>query len=213
MPNVKNSISGPRRPNRVRPQVQAQHVDYALHTLGWASFQDLCASIFEVVFDRAVSVYSKTHDGGRDGSFKGLVSRPQSSRNSCDSTLQTKHVSRVDASLTLAGLTPELKKIKRLVKQGRATGHVLMTNAVITATEAEKIERAIIKEGVQEACVLGRDWINKKIHEHPKIRATVPRLYGLAGPYYDMFKCNSCGEELEVNKGDPPQNYAGYEDA
>ena len=118
-------------------------------------------------------------DGGRDGSFKGLVSRPQSSKNKCDCTLQTKHVSRTNASLTLASLTAELKKIKTLVKQGRATGYVLMTNAIVTATEAEKIERAIIKEGVHEACVFGRDWINKKIHEHPKIRATVPRLYGL----------------------------------
>lgn len=35
----------------------------------------------------------------------------------------------------------------------------------------------------------------------------------ISGPYYDMFKCNSCGEELEVNKGTPPQNYTDYEDA
>lgn len=34
----------------------------------------------------------------------------------------------------------------------------------------------------------------------------------IRGPYYDMFKCNSCGEELEVNKGNPPQAYASYED-
>ena len=64
------------RSGRRRPKVQAHEIDYALHTLGWASFQDLCASVFEVVFDRTVNIYSKTHDGGRDGSFKGLINEP-----------------------------------------------------------------------------------------------------------------------------------------
>jgi cell division protein FtsB len=35
----------------------------------------------------------------------------------------------------------------------------------------------------------------------------------IRGPYYDMFKCHGCGEELAINKGDPPQNYASYDDA
>jgi hypothetical protein len=34
----------------------------------------------------------------------------------------------------------------------------------------------------------------------------------IRGPHYDMFKCHSCGEELAINKGDPPQNYTSYAD-
>ncbi|RXT41813.1 hypothetical protein B5V03_25160 [Bradyrhizobium betae] len=54
-----------------------------------------------------------------------------------------------------------------------------MTNATVTATEARTIQDAFLSDGALEVEILGRDWINKKIHEHPKIRATVPRLYGL----------------------------------
>ncbi|TWB04336.1 hypothetical protein FBZ96_102811 [Bradyrhizobium stylosanthis] len=164
---------------RARPKVQAQQIDYALHTLGWASFQDLCASVFEVVFSRPVAVYSKTHDGGRDGSFKGFVNWPLDPNETRDSTLQTKHVSRPDTSLTLAHLAEERKKVQSLVQMGRAHSYVVMTNATVTATEARKIEDAFISDGVLEFSILGRDWINKKIHENAKIRATVPRLYGL----------------------------------
>jgi hypothetical protein len=35
----------------------------------------------------------------------------------------------------------------------------------------------------------------------------------IRGPYYDMFKCNSCGDEQGIDKGDPPQNYITYDDA
>ena len=54
-----------------------------------------------------------------------------------------------------------------------------MNNATVTATEAQRIEDAFLSDGVLEVQVLGRDWINKKIHDSSKIRATVPRLYGL----------------------------------
>lgn len=164
---------------RPRPIVHAQQIDYALHTLGWASFQDLCASVFEVVYNRPVVVYAKTHDGGRDGSFKGFVNQPLDPSETRDSTLQTKHVSRPDASLLLSHLTEERAKVHSLVKMGRAHSYVVMTNATVTATEAQKIEDALLSEGALEVCILGRDWINNKIHQNPKVRATVPRLYGL----------------------------------
>jgi hypothetical protein len=34
----------------------------------------------------------------------------------------------------------------------------------------------------------------------------------IRGQYYDMFKCRSCGDELGIDKGNPPQNYASYDD-
>lgn len=165
--------------NRARPQVQAQNIDYALHTLGWASFQDLCASVFETVFDRPVNFYSKTHDGGRDGSFKGLINELPTVADKRESTLQTKHVSRDGISLSLSQLTNERKKVRTLAKNGRAHSYVIMTNAIVTATESQKIEDALLSDGATEVSIFGRDWINRKIHENPKIRATVPRLYGL----------------------------------
>lgn len=29
----------------------------------------------------------------------------------------------------------------------------------------------------------------------------------ISGPYLDRFKCNGCGFEIDINKGDPPQNW------
>jgi energy-coupling factor transporter ATP-binding protein EcfA2 len=168
----------PLKASRPRPTVQAERVDYELHTLGWASFQDLCASVFEVIFDRPVTFYSKTHDGGRDGAFKGfiLAGSPGDLR---DSTLQTKHFSRKNASLSLTHLNDERSKVRQLAHAGRAHSYVIMTNGIVTAPEAQRIEDAFKSDGALEVAVLGRDWINRKIHETPKIRATVPRLYGL----------------------------------
>jgi energy-coupling factor transporter ATP-binding protein EcfA2 len=167
------------RSRRQRPQAQSAQLDYALHTLGWASFQDLCTSIFEIVFDRPVNFFSKTHDSGRDGTFKGFVNAPLALGEERDSTLQTKHVSRESTSLTLANFSGERAKVRDLVQRGRAHSYVIMTNAVVAGTEAEKIEAALRDDGVIEPVILGRAWINKKIHENSKIRATVPRLYGL----------------------------------
>jgi hypothetical protein len=167
------------RPRRARPQVQSSQIDYALHTLGWAAFQDLCTSIFEVVFDRPVTLYAKVRDGGQDGSFRGSILEPATSNDLRQSTLQTKHISRNGGSLKLSNLAGEREKVRRLVQERRAHDYVLMTNAIVTAHEAKLIEDALKADGVVSPTVLGRDWITKKIHENAKIRATVPRLYGL----------------------------------
>lgn len=37
------------------PESQAGQSYLALHTLGWKSFQDLCAQVCEVVFDRKLA--------------------------------------------------------------------------------------------------------------------------------------------------------------
>ena len=175
---LKGKTSKPRRDKRARPAVQSQNIDYALHTLGWASFQDLCISVFEEVFDRPVNFYSKTNDRGRDGTFKGLI-HEKISNDKRSSTLQTKHFSQSGASLTLSSLNGEREKVRKLASDGLAHSYVIMTNGIVSAAEAAKIEATFLSDGALEVCIFGRDWINRKIHEHPKIRATVPRIYGL----------------------------------
>lgn len=38
-------------------QAQAYQVDFALHTLGWKAFQDLCAQVLEEELKCTVGVY------------------------------------------------------------------------------------------------------------------------------------------------------------
>ena len=50
-------------------ETQAYHVDFALHTLGWKAFQDLCAQVMEEELNSTVSVYREAQDGGQDAVF------------------------------------------------------------------------------------------------------------------------------------------------
>jgi len=54
-----------------------------------------------------------------------------------------------------------------------------MTNASVTEGGRKLIAAALEKCGVVQPYVHGRDWIVAKILEHPRVRALVPRVYGL----------------------------------
>ncbi len=54
-----------------------------------------------------------------------------------------------------------------------------MTNASITEGDRKLIVAALENCGVAQPYVHGRDWIVAKILEHPRVRALVPRVYGL----------------------------------
>jgi hypothetical protein len=56
---------------RLHKQSQAQGPlsDLAFHTLGWKSFQDLCAQTCEEVLKRPVEIYREAQDGGQDAVF------------------------------------------------------------------------------------------------------------------------------------------------
>ena len=44
---------------------------FELHTLGWRSFQDLCAAVLREVCGQSVQPFADSRDGGRDGAFCG----------------------------------------------------------------------------------------------------------------------------------------------
>ena len=50
---------------------QATQPTFALHSLGWKAFQDLCLTVTREVFGQTVEQYASTSDGGRDGAFYG----------------------------------------------------------------------------------------------------------------------------------------------
>lgn len=33
----------------------------------------------------------------------------------------------------------------------------------------------------------------------------------ISGPYFDQYKCRGCGEQIDINKGDPPQPEYPYD--
>lgn len=150
--------------------------DYALHTLGWKSFQDLCIAVAQECLKCPIESFLPSRDGGRDGAFIG---RWQGASAEGKSTIQCKFTSKPNATISLANVKSELIKAKHLVAKGLAEDYVLLTNFGISGDSAAEISAAFEAVGVKECLLLGRDWITQQIKESSRLRVMVPRVYGL----------------------------------
>ena len=149
---------------------------FALNQLGWYAFQQLCGTVLAEILGQTYQVFSAGHDRGRDGAFIGTW---EGRGWSGTFTVQSKHVSGERRPLRLSDIEGETAKIERLARDGLADTYLLMTNATVTGARAEGIEKAIRAAGAGRAVVYGAEWIEEKIRDSPRLRALVPRLYGL----------------------------------
>jgi hypothetical protein len=156
------------------PIAQGYHTDLALHTIGWKAFQDLCAQICEEVLKRTVAVYREAQDGGQDAVL--LLADSPLIR---EGTVQCKYTSKVDQRLRVSDITSELNNVEKLVTESKAAAYYFMTNMGVDAPVAAEICALLRQRGVQEPYVLGKEWITQKIRESMRLRALVPRVYGL----------------------------------
>ena len=115
-------------------------------------------------------------DGGRDGAFQGVWAGKD---HSGSFTVQCKHFTGERRNLRPSDLTDEIEKAAVLAAAGLADVYVIMTNASIPAPREAKIRAMFRARGVQEVLTFGAEWIEAKIVESPRLRALVPRLYGL----------------------------------
>jgi hypothetical protein len=103
-----------------RPAVQAQEVSYELHTLGWKAFQDLCLAVADEVLGRPIHQFLHSRDADRDGAFYATRIGAAQQPESYAVTIQCKHTSRKDQTLSVARLSDELAKASALsVRPGR----------------------------------------------------------------------------------------------
>ncbi|WP_052954632.1 hypothetical protein [Microvirga vignae] len=158
---------------------QAQEVDFALHTLGWKAFQDLCAEIAREVLGRVVTIFRPAQDGGRDAAFLGQWPGTGTLNNPSVSTIQCKFTSKADRRLRVSDLKGEEESIRDLVRDGLAEGYVLMTNMTVDGPVEAEASQWLKSLGVRVPTVLGRDAITLYLRSSPKLRALVPRVYGL----------------------------------
>lgn len=154
---------------------QAYHVDFALHTLGWKAFQDLCAQVMEDELGATVSVYREAQDGGQDAVFlaksdDGLT---------VEGTVQCKFSSKREQRLRPSDITAEIKHVEQLVAKHMASVYYFITSMGVDAEVARDIRERLFTIGVREPHVVGREWLLGKIKSSPRLRALVPRVYGL----------------------------------
>ncbi|WP_206118845.1 restriction endonuclease [Chromobacterium fluminis] len=157
------------------PEAQAYHVDFALHTLGWKAFQDLCAQIMEEELKTTVSVYREAQDGGQDAVF--LAKSPD--ELTVVGSVQCKFSSKPEQRLRPSDITSELDNVEQLVRKNMATIYYFITSMGVDADVARDIREKLSAQGVTEPHVVGKEWLLGKIKGSPRLRALVPRVYGL----------------------------------
>lgn len=159
--------------------INMENISFDLHKLGWKSFEDLIACIFRDIMGQTFQTFGAGADGGRDGSFHGLWRTSKGEEWSGTFTVQCKHTSKSENTLTASVIKDELPKVTRLAAQGFADNYILITNRLLPAEGAQEIEQLFIKAGAKNAKVYGSRWIGATIEANPKLRRLVPRLYGL----------------------------------
>lgn len=157
-------------------KVQGANIDLALHTIGWKSFQDLCAHVCETELEKKVDLYRESNDGGQDATF---IIPSKSSGNSEIGTVQCKHVSDPNRRMKASDLSPEVEKIKRLVKAGQAKTYIFVSNMGLDAPVAKEIRDKLTEFGVKNPRVWGKEKLVSVIRSSARLRALVPQVYGL----------------------------------
>lgn len=157
-------------------KVQGANVDLALHTIGWKSFQDLCAHVCETELEKPVDVYREANDGGQDATF---IIPCKSSGDSDIGTVQCKHASDPNRRMKVSDLTPEIKKIMRLVEAGEAKTYIFISNMSLDAPVAKEMRDKLKELGVKNPHVWGKEKLVSVIRSSARLRALVPQVYGL----------------------------------
>jgi hypothetical protein len=158
-------------------QAQGPWADLALHTLGWKAFQDLCAQVCEEILKRPVEIYREAQDGGQDAVF--LSRRLKSKPSGEPATIQCKFTSKPNRRLRPSDLRPEEAHVVALKTEGHAETYALMTNMSVDAPVAVAIKGRLRELGVLHPHVFGREFLTQVIRASARLRALVPRVYGL----------------------------------
>jgi hypothetical protein len=186
-------------PQPRQPKVQSPLlVDFALHSLGWKAFQDLCGTVLREVLGQTIQHFLDTNDGGRDGAFAGTWKTKGSEAYAGSFTVQCKFTAKVGKHLRLHELTDELAKAERLASRGDAQTYILMTNASLLGTEEQKIRDKFLSiNGINHFAIFGGEWISATIRESSRLRMLVPRIYGL-GDLSQILDERACAQATEI---------------
>jgi len=161
------------------PKVQANEVNYELHSLGWKAFQDLCVTIVGQIWGQTVQSFHDSNDGGRDGAFHGKWAGKGRKQYEGTFTMQCKFTREAKATLKSSALKDEIVKAKRIACNGLADNYFLFTNAKLTGKTEEILRKKFKAVGVKQFSAYGFERISQLIRENAKLRMLVPRIYGL----------------------------------
>src|ERR1700690_1553507 len=159
---------------------QASKVTFELHTLGWEAFQNLCGHVTREILGQTATMFSPTNDAGQDGAFQGEWKKSKNEAFSGRFVIQCKFTARRDEHLSLGDLKDELIKAENLARSDLAQTYLLMTNAKVSGDADKSIREEFRKiKGVNHFDIFGSEWLTEQILDSKRLRAFVPRIYGL----------------------------------
>ena len=169
------------RPKKTkRATAQAANVTFELHTLGWQAFQNLCNHIAGEVLGQTVATFSPSNDAGQDGAFQGEWKTIKNETFAGRFIIQCKFTALRDRHLSLRDLGDELAKAAKLAAKDQAHTYILLTNAKVTGSANIEIRMAFLAlSGIKYFDLYGSEWITQQILQSKRLRAFVPRIYGL----------------------------------
>lgn len=109
---------------------------YDLHSLGWHSFQQLCLTISREILGQTVESFLDSSDAGKDGAFTGTWNSHQEEELTGRFVIQCKFTGKRDKAISVADLSEDAEKARKLVLAGRCDCYILMTNAGISGVVA-----------------------------------------------------------------------------
>jgi hypothetical protein len=151
---------------------------FDLSSLGWKAFQDLCGSVLRQVLGQTVVGFSAGRDMGRDWAFQGRWLRHGAEPFDGQLVVQCKF-HEGGGHLRAAEITSELPKIAMLYEKRLCDTYVLMTNLRTSSKTDADISTLVRKAGPPYCIVIGGQQIDTYLREEPRLRALVPRVYGL----------------------------------
>tara|TARA_R110000868_G_scaffold243900_1_gene499997 strand:- start:24482 stop:25396 length:915 start_codon:yes stop_codon:yes gene_type:complete len=154
-------------------------IKYELYRLGWHDFQQLCLTIVREVFGQTVSSYLDSNDAGIDGAFSGTWNQKDKEDLEGKFIIQCKFTNKSDVNLNISDLKDEYSKIEKLVLEGRCDCYILMTNYGVSGRFEIGFGKKLQSLGVKSWKIFGYNWISAQITESNRLRALVPRVYGL----------------------------------
>ncbi len=150
--------------------------DYRLYSLDKETFQNLVYHICKIILGDGTINFSEGPDGGRDAKFVGrAISFPSTSKPwSGKFIIQAKGCKHPEGSCSqpdfIRQIKDEIKKVKKLVKNGEVDNYLVFTNRKLSANTEAKISKKIKSETkVKNACICGREWLTEEITKNPDI--------------------------------------------
>lgn len=159
---------------------QAQHIDFAFHTLGWYQFQNLTATILSEVLGQTVEVAAPGNDAGIDAFFQGTWESRDGTSLAGSFVAQSKFCRYQGRTLPASALKQDANKVAELVQSGLCDNYLIFTNYTLSFVRKIAMEKSVRSwTGAKIVKIYGPDQLAHWIKGSSRLRMMLPRVYGL----------------------------------